>query len=576
MSKIRHATEDWVKKRYDIINTAKGSLIPLPDSAEAPIPSMKIFGKTKQATTTGKNKLPYVPQSKTTLYNGITFVENGDGTITVNGTATANATYSFIPTSKAFTLTTGTTYTLKGCPSGGSMDTYRLSIQTTDYLANYDDIGNGVTFTAIDKACYVFVMVKSGVTVNNLTFHPIIVEGSTYDGNWEPYTGGMPSPSFSYPQEPENNGDKGSIGLFVKGGNLFNNDTSLLEPVTYISSSSGTEQTRIGYDWFTLPVGVYTLSAKILDTTVTDLYIYGVKYNADGTKTMLNTIIGDIEQPPITFTVAEGDKILIYNGHNNLDYTAAAKFFNAVQIQLNPGAVAKPYEPYKSQSLTIPTPNGLPGVPVSSGGNYTDENGQQYVSDYKDYERKAYVQRVGKWIYTGGDVQISTCVVYQGYDVIYWNVKIPGVKAPNNFSSPALSNVFLTGKSVYSNSGYIMAAASIANYLYMSLKASDFGFAYGDGRDAEYKPAITNWMQTTFSEDNPLIALYELETPIETPLSEEEIAAYKALHTNYPNTTIYNDEGAYTEVKYVADTKNYVDNKIATEVAKLTAAIITE
>ena len=35
------------------------------------------------------------------------------------------------------------------------------------------------------------------------------------------------------------------------------------------------------------------------------------------------------------------------------------------------------YEPYREQLLTLPTPNGLPGIPVTSGGNYTDQSGQQ-------------------------------------------------------------------------------------------------------------------------------------------------------------------------------------------------------
>jgi hypothetical protein len=55
----------------------------------------------------------------------------------------------------------------------------------------------------------------------------------------------------------------------------------------------------------------------------------------------------------------------------------------------------------------------------------------------------------------------------------------------------------------------------------------------------------------------------ELTTPIETPLSETEIAAYRALHSNYPNTTVLNNAGAHMVVKYAADTKRYIDNKIA-------------
>lgn len=49
----------------------------------------------------------------------------------------------------------------------------------------------------------------------------------------------------------------------------------------------------------------------------------------------------------------------------------------------------------QSQSLTISTPNGLPGIPVDSGGNYTDAEGQQSACDVKDYGIGKYTQMVG-------------------------------------------------------------------------------------------------------------------------------------------------------------------------------------
>lgn len=49
-----------------------------------------------------------------------------------------------------------------------------------------------------------------------------------------------------------------------------------------------------------------------------------------------------------------------------------------------------------SQTLTINTPNGLCGIPVDTGGNYTDSTGQQWVCDEVDFERGVYVQRVKK------------------------------------------------------------------------------------------------------------------------------------------------------------------------------------
>lgn len=48
------------------------------------------------------------------------------------------------------------------------------------------------------------------------------------------------------------------------------------------------------------------------------------------------------------------------------------------------------------QTITLPTPNGLPGIPVTSGGNYTDPTGQQWVCDEVDLERGVKVQRVWK------------------------------------------------------------------------------------------------------------------------------------------------------------------------------------
>lgn len=62
------------------------------------------------------------------------------------------------------------------------------------------------------------------------------------------------------------------------------------------------------------------------------------------------------------------------------------------------------YSPYREQLLTLPTPTGLPGIPVTSGGNYTDSTGQQWVCDEVDLERGVKVQRVNA-------VDLSTCVI---------------------------------------------------------------------------------------------------------------------------------------------------------------------
>ena len=74
----------------------------------------------------------------------------------------------------------------------------------------------------------------------------------------------------------------------------------------------------------------------------------------------------------------------------------------------------KTYEPYREpQTLTLQTPNGLPGVPVSKDGNYTDADGQQWVCDEVDLGRGKYgrTQFVCGRIYDpsdySGDIGIS-------------------------------------------------------------------------------------------------------------------------------------------------------------------------
>lgn len=62
------------------------------------------------------------------------------------------------------------------------------------------------------------------------------------------------------------------------------------------------------------------------------------------------------------------------------------------------------YEPYREQLLTLPTPNGLPGIPVTSGGSYTDSTGRQWVCDEVDLERGVKAQRVNA-------VDLSTCKI---------------------------------------------------------------------------------------------------------------------------------------------------------------------
>lgn len=78
----------------------------------------------------------------------------------------------------------------------------------------------------------------------------------------------------------------------------------------------------------------------------------------------------------------------------NIPKGATVDFTIAAQLEL--GTTVTAYSPYREQLLTLPTPTGLPGIPVTSGGNYTDSTGQQWACDEVDLERGVKVQRVDK------------------------------------------------------------------------------------------------------------------------------------------------------------------------------------
>nr|DAQ28919.1 MAG TPA: hypothetical protein [Caudoviricetes sp.] len=142
---------------------------------------------------TTQNLIPYPYARTTQTINGITFTDNKDGTITVNGTATDTAWYPFSTLSKSTVYATKGKYYLSGCPSGGNAATkYNMGANVfndeTQVFA-FDEIGNGRT---VDLNSYTFTSisvnftVREGVTVDNLTFRPLLVNMDDVS-SYEPY-----------------------------------------------------------------------------------------------------------------------------------------------------------------------------------------------------------------------------------------------------------------------------------------------------------------------------------------------------------------------------------------------------
>lgn len=141
----------------------------------------------------GKNLLPYPYLSTTKTQNGITFTDNGDGTVTVNGTATA-ATYFNI--ANPMRLTTGT-YFFKGntptilVDSELGMSAYQLFIQDNVTSSNYyADVGRGVSITVNKESTFtVAIAINSGAIMDNIVFKPQLEIGTVATA-YEPYKEG--------------------------------------------------------------------------------------------------------------------------------------------------------------------------------------------------------------------------------------------------------------------------------------------------------------------------------------------------------------------------------------------------
>lgn len=212
---------------------------------------------------------------------------------------------------------------------------------------------------------------------------------------------GTPTPDAPVPIVSA--GDGGSLTVKVTGKNIF----------------PGPEQPktveRNGLT-FSYKDGVYTLTGTSNENTWFN--IYPVIDNTTSTSHNGNTIYSDgkiavvnglknrscniafrkvLNNNSTTIITADNNKKLLqHNTSGVFIYTPSGTYSETFTLMITGENQTEDYEPYREQLLTLPTPNGLPGIPVTSGGNYADSTGQQWVCDEVDLERGAKVQRIDK------------------------------------------------------------------------------------------------------------------------------------------------------------------------------------
>lgn len=339
--------------------------------------------------------------------NGITFTNNGDGSVTVSGTATGGNAALMILSPRTWQAHH---YCLQGCPSGGSSTTYNLRLYGAG--SNFYDTGDGVIWyhaTALYKQCEIVIM--EGTAINTpITFKPTFVDLTLlYGAGNEPTTVAefqqmFPASYYSY-----NAGTLLSAGVteVVSVGKNLCDGIACLGAINsgyaYIVNSAvitspytfGTTFQGALFHANVIAGKTYVVSSD-LSTSINDNYFVGI-YNSLAEATnrancleKLTAYAGSNTFTPTVSGVAVFMKA--YNGGSVVSWT---------KVQLEVGTTATTYSPYQEHSYPIPASiQALEGYGWSAGTVY----------NYIDFEAKKFVQEVGSRAYASGDESDSTVV----------------------------------------------------------------------------------------------------------------------------------------------------------------------
>lgn len=557
-------------RAYVIVGNGSGEFVTLNDSSELKTRNVKLFGKSVQAETTGV-QLFNINKLKE-LDDGVEIIDysTGEMEITQQNNAMLPVRLSDIcpnmVAGQTYYLTGETTSKNKFLNVGAKQWNFNeaLVLEESDLLAQCN-------FKCTTQAG------QSGeIIYYKDTFkHIMIVEGTT-EKPYEVYTGGEaatePTPEFPLPITSAGNYDaeeeKYEVGIGVTGKNLF--DASKVPTKT----QGGVTVTNNGD-------GSFTVSGS---GNTSDYYVNIYNYTREKTLKMfhagkISMKAGGITNPYASFQLKINDdtssdsNIFVVSSKNggssgiitqemldNPKCFARILFFGTINEEIVPGTV-KPmlyqsgdgtWEPFKQQLTTLQLPNPLRGIPVDSGGNYTDETGQQWICDYIDREKGKYVQCVQEIVFDGNEnnwVFMNMTGVNQAY------MEIDNLKTDTNYKN-LLSDKFKP----------ILISDRENNY-------NTIYTGYLNGKDvlcfnSENIKSLSDWKDWLTT--NNVHVFYQLKTPIETDLTPDQISALN-LSTYQGITNIGTDTmpQARIDVEYIADTKTYIDNAIAEAIAAI-------
>ena len=521
-------------------NQEKGNPSVCKNCAEAPLKDLHIYGRSEQMTTTGAQLLDLDAISLATG-GGATSKRLDDGGFLVDGTP--KKAYEQYTEKIAINLAPGT-YFVSGGRYADGCAVAQINILNADGTKKYK---SNASFDVLGTEQEITLIIQSvsEKPINNYKIYPMINSGSVALP-FEPYTGGKPSPSPEYPQEIVNAGKDGNLNVMVRGKNLLElTDTKVQNnnlkidinkgSITFSGTADGASFIHKIKDFVVPRDGIYTISTNS-DDSINESPRILISVNGAALE---NAFAG------VTKELSTGSVISLYIR------VSAAGSYNGRMIKpmIEKNSEGTVYEPYhEPQSMPVTTPNGLPGIPVAYGGNYTDENGQQWICDEVDLGRGVYVQRIASFVINAKNANdIFVTNLYTHVTVaVNARIRTPEetsnsleVRSNRNLFCEALPWIADEWSSTVNSMGFVengMVDFTVENS-YLGLNAAS--------TNDERKAALVKYFT-----DKPCQIIYRIATPIETPLTTAEIAAYKSLRTYRGTTFVEAEDKAGISVKY--------------------------
>lgn len=512
-----------VEDNVSILETVTGETVMVEDSANDVIYDLKLYGKSVQQTEPGKNlcsKSEYTVQGdNTNRALNIEEIPAGTYTISMNCPAHETITETDILIEKDNT-------------------------ELTEWLQLTTGQRSSVTFTISQPANRVLFSGASG------TYTEIQIEAGETATAYEPYKEwSTPSPENPVPIESVE-----SPTVTLTGKNLIESYEGMqqLNGATYTVDGSTIKVTgQMAYAMVFNRIDAKPLRGKYLA-----LAGKGEATNQLDWRTINST--GGVGYPKISKPLLVDDDIkfidvrMMVNNYNvELEQPKTVTFSNVGLYLANAtGTADKSFEP-PTEWQELATALNLHAVPVESGGNYVDEEGQRWIADVADFS-------------TGKVTRYCGCE------------KITG-KTANFKETSNIHNRFYWRVVGYSNSYRTAANVSILSFAKYVPWASGVGGAI-DNAGLYFKPETemteeeVNALFQTMIDNETLEVVGQLVTPTTEDIPAEVMQAYKTLHTNEGTTNVFTDTTAGIELTY-RNNRQLADNVVDVVQKKATAPV---